>query len=215
MSLRVLAALCCVVPLVAAHAAYLVSANQGLVPWCVPYLDGCTSISRAARHGLANVLFQALMLPVALVMARLWWRTGAWLRALYPAARRARALPLVGIAGAAFLALYVANLGATGEWQAWLRRYGVTFYFAFTVVAQMLAASLLAGEPRLPAALRRTMAAFCAALLALGLASIPLQHLAADADAALDAVEWWYALLMTLFFPLVAAAHARAGAPGH
>jgi len=34
-------------------------------PACNPYLEGCVSISRAARHGLPNHLFKALVLPAA------------------------------------------------------------------------------------------------------------------------------------------------------
>ncbi len=31
--------------------AYLVSLNEGFVDACLPYLEGCTSISKTGRHG--------------------------------------------------------------------------------------------------------------------------------------------------------------------
>lgn len=192
-------------PIVAVHAAYAIAAAQALVPWCVPYLEGCTSISRAARHGDANLFFKATMLPYAALLALFWSQAAQYLARVRPqAARRRRAVFVLGWTGAAFLAVYVVFLGVEGEVYQWLRRYGITFYFAFTVLAQMLTIS--AARPVLSAGLRRAMTAFIAALLLLGLASIPLQHLLADRDAAVDAIEWSYSLLMTTFYLLVARA---------
>ena len=53
---------------VAAHAAYLLSIEGGHVPACIPYLDGCVSISRAARHGWGNHLFRLLVIPARFCM---------------------------------------------------------------------------------------------------------------------------------------------------
>src|SRR6187551_3232532 len=39
-------------PLIATVVAYLMSIRLGLVPECNPFLEGCVSISRAARHDL-------------------------------------------------------------------------------------------------------------------------------------------------------------------
>lgn len=40
----------------------------------------------------------------------------------------------------------------------------------------------------------------CAAMLLLGLASLPMQHLLEDRDAVVNVIEWWYALLMSAGF---------------
>ena len=42
--------------------------------------EGCTSISRAARHGLGNHVFRLLMLPCAMLVALHWWSSARWLR---------------------------------------------------------------------------------------------------------------------------------------
>jgi hypothetical protein len=59
-------------PMVAAHAAYLLNVHEGAGLAaefvCMPYLDGCVSISRAARSGSGLTLFRALMLPSALLL---------------------------------------------------------------------------------------------------------------------------------------------------
>lgn len=198
---------CAGLPLLAAHGAYLISAAQALVPWCNPYWDGCTSVSRAARHGEANVFFKLLMLAYAPLLALFWVKVSAVLRESHPGFRRRRgAVLMAGWIGTAFMVLYTIFLGVEGDLYQWLRRFGITFFFGLTVLAQMLLASLLLKSPALGRGHRRGLLAMCGAMLLLGLASIPLQHLAADRDAAVNALEWSYAFLMVLFFPLAAAA---------
>lgn len=192
------------VPVLAANLAYLISANDGLVPWCFAYLEGCTSISRAARVGDATPVFRALMLPYTGLLAAVWWLNAHWLRGLLPERRKRRTTMLtLGVLAAVFLALYVSYLGVEGDTARWLRRYGINVYFGFSVLAQMLLTSLLHGVSAVPLLTRRAMTALCCALLGLGLASLPLQALVVDRDALLNAIEWSYALLMSLFFPFV------------
>ena len=192
------------IPVVAVHASYAISVHQGHVPACMPYLEGCTSISRAARFGLANLVFKGLMLPVAALLVVFWWIAGAWIESQRGALRRITAMRALGMIGALFLILYASFLGADGELYQWLRRYGVTVYFSFTVLAQMLLAALLPlGR------LRQSIIALCAVMLLLGLASIPLQHLIEDRRLALDSIEWCYALLMTSVFVLVGIGWAK------
>lgn len=204
MDLRWFAWLTVLVPITAAHLAYFVSAAGGHVDWCVPYWDGCTSISRAGRFGLSNHLFRALMLPHAAQLMMFWGLVWLWLRALRPdAGRRSAAVLVLGTVAALFLILYASFLGVEGAVYQWLRRYGINVFFSFSVLAQMLVIALLQPVQQLPNLLRRTMLAFAAALLILGLLSLPLQHIVRDADRAMDALEWNYALLMALFYGLL------------
>lgn len=207
-----LAWLAAILPLAAANLAYLISASQGLVPWCIPYLEGCTSISRAARTGDANTLFRSLMLPYSVVLALFWWLTGSWLREFLPDRRRTRlALPALGLVAAVATAVYTAVLGVDGDFYQWMRRYGITFSFAFTVLGEMLLTAALVTETRLPGGLRRAMLGMCIAMLLLGLASIPLQYFTSSRSPAMNAVEWVYSVLMVSFFPLVGEAWRRTG----
>ncbi|HUR42203.1 MAG TPA: hypothetical protein VM240_13645 [Verrucomicrobiae bacterium] len=202
--------LAALVPALAANLAYLISAYAELVPWCVPYLEGCTSVSRAARHGVAAPVFKALMLPYCVVLATFWWLAARWLGAVRPERRRTqRALPMLGLVAAIATATYALALGVDGELYQWLRRYGINLSFALTVLAELLLAAALVNEPRVPRSLRRAMIGLCLAMLMLGLASLPLQYLVADRHAALNAIEWTYSLLMLAFFPLVGAAWRR------
>lgn len=191
-------------PIAAVHLSYLLSASRGDVPWCMPYIDGCTSISRAARHGQANIVFKSLMLPYAALLLLFWHRLSGALRELRPeAGRRTRSVRLLGMTAALFLALYTVFLGIDGEFYQWMRRYGITVFFGFSVLAQMLSFALL--NPLLAGhrPLRLSMLYFSGLLLGLGLLSVPLQHFADNAKAAMNALEWSYAALMTFFYAII------------
>ena len=45
------------------------SIRGGYIPDCIPYFEGCTSISSTGRHGVSYWLFKAMMLPQALLDA--------------------------------------------------------------------------------------------------------------------------------------------------
>lgn len=211
--IEALAWLAALLPLTAANLAYLISATQELVPWCVPYIEGCTSVSRAARVGTANTLFKALMLPYSVVLALFWWTAAHWLGEVSPMYRRTRtALPLLGLVAAVSIATYTVALGVDGEFYRWMRRYGINLSFGFTVLAQILTANALAREPHVPRTLRRTMVLMCLAMLLLGLASLPLQYFTSSRSPGMNALEWTFSALMLMFFPLIGAAWRRTGA---
>jgi len=65
------------VPIVAIHSTYLVSALQGHVPWCFPYFESCTSISATGRHGAAYFLFKGTMIPAAMLLMAFWFLVDA------------------------------------------------------------------------------------------------------------------------------------------
>ncbi len=126
------------VPVFAAHLAYALSIEAGHVPACVPYVEGCTSISRAARHGLGNHLFRLLMLPSALLLTLHWLATIVWLRQSTGEARTGRSLWLLAPFAGLALAVYVTFLGTDGEAYRFLRRYGAQLYFASVYLAQLV-----------------------------------------------------------------------------
>ena len=112
-------------PVLTVHASYLLSATAGLIPLCVPYIDGCTSISASGRYGGAYFLFKVGMLPAAVFVGVFWWLCRHWLLALGDRDGSAlRAIVLVGILAALFLALYTVFLGSRGEFYSFMRRFG-------------------------------------------------------------------------------------------
>lgn len=195
--------LCALLPLVATWIAFALSVQGGHIEACNPFWDGCTSISRAARHGLGNAVFRALVLPAAMLQVLLWWLLRHWLRdrGRDPGA----ALSALGLVAGAFLALYATFLGTEGEIYQLLRRYGVTVYFAATYLALLLALRHL----HRPDAdrLYRPLLVVALAMLALGIASTVASATVAGEAARHrieNVLEWQLGLWLTAMFALVA-----------
>jgi hypothetical protein len=199
--------LCAALPFVAAHLAWWLSLADGLIPACNPYLDGCVSISRAARHGLGNHVFRMAMLPAATLQALCWLAAAGWLRRRWGVA--SHALPWLGLVAAAFLALYATFLGTEGEAYRLLRSYGVKLYFGASYLALLvlLRAMARAGRPpgRVPG--YGPLLGIALGMLAIGLASVAREYAVLD-DAANDAwgnvLEWQLGLWLTAMFAVLA-----------
>lgn len=198
-----------IVPAVAALAALGLSFALDLVAPCNPFLDGCVSISRAARHDLPNHVFRALVLPAAVLQALTWMLCAAWLRGLRAEANAAlRMLPWLGVLAGIFLVLYGTFLGTEGQAYRWMRRYGVIFYFGFTYLSMLIASGALwrltrSGAVTLPARLDRLLIALCVVTLAIGLMQVFVPPLLESADIKNrleNILEWYVALAFTLFF---------------
>ncbi len=147
-----------IVPLVAVVGAYSISIHQELQPACVPLWDGCTSISRAARYGDALFWFRGLMMPLSMLLVIYWLFQWHWLTSLAGSRRRHGAILWLGVISALALVLYANFLGSDGDFYRFMRRFGVTFYFAFAMLAQLISLqSLSTLKEALPPRLRRPL----------------------------------------------------------
>lgn len=195
--------LCALLPLLVSHVALWLSLRYGLIPACNPYLDGCVSISRAARHGPGNDLFRMVMLPTAALQVLCWLAAAQWLRGR---AASARWLPWLGLVAGLFLALYATFLGSEGAVYQVLRRYGISLYFAATYLALLaLLHGLERQSPRWPA--YRPLLVVALGFMALGLSSIAVSYLVADAaqrDRWENVLEWHLGLWLTAMFAVLA-----------
>lgn len=200
-------------PAIAVLLALGLSIALDLIPPCNPFLDGCVSISRAARHDLPNHVFRALVLPAAVLQALTWLLCAGWLRELGGEARgMVRALPWLGALAGLFLVLYGTFLGTEGQAYRWMRRYGVIFYFGFTYLNMLIASGALwrlarTGAIAHLARLDRWLIALCAITLAIGLIQVfvPLLLGSEDLKNRLENIlEWYVALAFTLFFLVLA-----------
>lgn len=195
--------LCALLPLLVSHVALWLSLRHGLIPVCNPYLDGCVSISRAARHGPGNDLFRMVMLPTAALQVFCWLAAAQWLRGR---AASARWLPWLGLVAGLFLALYATFLGSEGAIYQAMRRYGITMYFASTFLAWLTLLGGLSQQSPRPAGYLPSL------VIALGYMFLGLSHLAvrfATTDPALryrweNVLEWQLGLWLTAMFSLLA-----------
>jgi len=209
-------------PIVAAHAAYLLNLRYGSEIAaefvCMPYLDGCVSVSRAARSGPGLLTFRWLMLISAPLLLLTWEFVRRWLHDLRACSvRKGWTIAALGMVGAVFLVLYVTALGNEDEWYRWQRRYGVILYFGGTALAQLLLVWVLWPLRRnLPGGRPGRTVAVLTALVslqwALGVCSAVKRLIFTDLlfiDQLENIIEWWYALAMSLAFLAMAWMFAR------
>ena len=202
-------------PAGAALLALGLSMHQGLVPACNPFIEGCVSISRAARHELPNHLFRAIVMPAAVLQAITWLLAARWLAGC---GEPRRWLAPLGVTAGAALVLYAAFLGTEGPTYRWLRQYGTVVYFGFTCLCMLLCGGAIRRLTAraclaVPAALARTLVGLTALLLALGLTNALFSPLLAEPgkDRLQNVTEWWAALVLTGLFLVLGAAWRRCG----
>ena len=136
---RTLAMLIVVLPLLASNGAFLLSAFEGLIPWCMPYIDGCSTISRAGRSGDTIFYYRALVFPYSVLLMLFWVYSKQWLDYLYGHTTKAAWIILwLGVVGSIGLLIYIDFLGTTGEINRLMRRIGAALYFVLIPLAQSL-----------------------------------------------------------------------------
>jgi hypothetical protein len=200
--------LAAVIPLVVTHLAWWLSVRDGLVPACNPYLDGCASISRAARHGAGNDVFRMGMLPCAALQSLCWVVATAWLRR--ETSRAVSTLPWLGAMAGVALALYGTFLGTDGPTYELMRRYGNVIYFGSTGLALLVVLWALSRERA--ASAYRLLLVIALVLLAIGLGSVVVGYFVEEPrirDAWRNVLEWHLALWLTGIYAVLAWAWRR------
>jgi hypothetical protein len=192
-------------PILAIHTSYLIAAIYEHVPWCIPYIDSCTSISATGRKIPEYFVFKATMIPAAMLMVMFWYLCYQWLLAA-GSARNSKVLsiPVLGTVAALFLILYTTMLGASGDLYRLERRIGVIIYFSFTYLAQLLFTYQMGrinNQLKLfPGRIYHFLVGLNTTVLSIGLLSLILDITMADYDSIEDAIEWILALLMHIYF---------------
>lgn len=205
---RTLAIIITILPLLVSNAVYLLSAYEQHIPWCVPYLEGCTTISRAARSGNSIYLFRPTMIAYSLLLIWFWITTQHWLHQLYGhTTKTARAITWLGITGAVFLIVYIDYLGTTGEINRFMRRYGIMIFFTFTPLAQLLFLKqhynilpLMTKNNPISLNVCRYQLIVLVLMLIIGITSIILDVTQIKTDISENIVEWNFSLLLNMYF---------------
>lgn len=198
----------CLLPLCTIHICWIWSGSIGAIPWCNPYWDGCVSISRVARSSDALFLFRASMMVTAAWLV-IYWRlcgyslqSGSW-------GQKPWVMFWLGCTGAIFLVLYADFLGTEGSAYQLMRRYGVIFFFTFTVLAQYLyTRQLWMQRDRFT-----DIQSYLTLMLSLGLFILIIGFISLGATLLMEnpgkdrwenVTEWWFALAMMLYFGICA-----------
>ena len=204
---RTLVLIVTILPLVITNFVLLLSAYEGFIPWCIPYIDGCASISKAARNGSSLFVFRATMIPYSVLLILFWIYVRHWLDQLYNQRTIiANVIMWLGIVGALSLIVYVDFLGTTGDFNRFMRRFGILIYFICIPLAQILLLrqhyhilpSLQEGtiNPRL----LKYQLYIILLMLLIGIVSGTMEATYIKTDESENIAEWNLAFLMQLYF---------------
>ena len=202
-----LAILVVILPLLASNGAYLLSAYEGYISWCIPYIDGCTTISQAGRSGNTIFFYRAVVFPYSVLLMLFWLYSKRWLDLLHGYTTKiAQIIFWLGLAGSIALLIYIDFLGTTGEINTFMRRIGAMLYFTLTPLAQSLMLNqhynILRKKPEVsinPKVLQYQLIIILLMLL-IGVISIFLfvtDNITYEIE---NIVEWNFSLLVNLYF---------------
>jgi len=205
MLIRALPLVAGIVPVAGIFLSYWLAVDNGVLPACLPFLDGCVSISATGRYMPGSLLFRAAMLPQSVLLLMVWYLASLWLRNLAPASRAPATIMIAGFVGALALVLYVTFLGTKAPFYEFMRRFGIYFYFLGTAIAQVTLAVALLKHARQEAARELTrlsvgMLLLCGLPFLLGILNLVLKSLLDNADPYENRIEWISALLMQAYF---------------
>lgn len=207
MLIRALPLVAAAAPLLALTLAHWLGAEGGQVPACIPYLDGCTSISATGRQSPGSFVFRAVLLPLASVQVVIWYFVFAWLKGPTSSQyqKPATLIFAAGLISAIALVLYVTFLGTREPVYELMRRFGIYFYFLGAAIAQLLTSIRVFSESKRcdDTALRRiasTMLLLCLIPFALGILNFSLKVVLENADFAQNRIAWLVILSMHLWF---------------
>jgi len=193
-------------PVVGISAAYWLNVDAGILPSCMPFLDGCTSISSTGRYMPGSLVFRAVLLPQAAFLLVLWWFSIGWLKSVSPAARGRTAILICGVIGAVTLIVYVILLGTTQAFYEFMRRFGIYFYFLGTALSQII---LTWSMPK--SRLRSTMLVVIGTPFVLGVINLLQKAVLTNPNNIENRIEWIAALWMQVWFVLLYFAWRKSG----
>ena len=206
MVIRYLPLVAALAPIIGINIAYWIGVDHGNLPSCIPYLDGCTSISATGRYPPGDRLFRAVMLPQAAFLALTWHFAVLWLKSIQPNTRAPSTILTAGLIGALALIIYVSYLASHDPFYEIMRRYGIYLYFVGTVVAQIALTVAMR-----PSRLRNVMGSLLVMPFALGIYNFIQKALVENPDNMENRIEWIVSLLMQLWFVALYVGWHRSG----
>ena len=178
------------VPVLTVIIAYFFSSLGGYVEWCLPLLDGCTSISKVGRYGISFYLYKILIIPSVILMIIFWYQVNL---NIY----QSKLLLFLSTTSCIFLIIYLLALGFDGKIYRFMREIGIFLFFILTPICQVwLTFSLPKNKIRSKFFLYILLSTY---IICLGSYLFILPFDNANYE---NVIEWNFALLIFLFFPM-------------
>ena len=133
-NLRVLALICFILPTSTVIISYIASVQFNLVESCIPFFEGCTSISRVGRNLPVKIFFKPTMYLYAFFLFLYWYK---FLEKLKNFEVKEKKYYLLAFFSVVFLILYITFLGE-GKIYNFFRRVGIYIYIFLIVISQFL-----------------------------------------------------------------------------
>jgi hypothetical protein len=178
------------VPVLTVVISYFFSSLGGYVEWCFPLLDGCTSISKVGRYGVSFYLYKIFIIPSVILMIIFWYQINKYFY-------KSNLLLFLSVTSCIFLIIYLFALGFEGKFYRFMREIGIFVFFILSPVSQtLLVFSISNNKIKSKFSLKTFL--FVYLLFVVGyLLILPFDNSNYE-----NVIEWNFALLIFLFFPL-------------
>ena len=134
--IRLISILCFILPVFTVLSSYFFSIKLNYVNFCIPNIDGCTSISQVGRYPPVNFFFKTLMF-ISIFFTFLYWRYNYLLISENKNSFIYKLSYILGIFSIFFFSLYIIFLGE-GDYYRFFRRIGIFIYIFFIVISELL-----------------------------------------------------------------------------
>ena len=170
----------------------MISAFYGYVDWCLPIIDGCTSISKVGRYGISFYLYKILVIPSVILMIYFWLK-------VYLDVYKNIFLLFLSFIACIFLIIYLIALGFDGPIYRFMREVGIFAFFVFMPICQIWLTISSPSE-----IIKTKFFLYLLILLFIGFCFVYFYILKFDNANYENIIEWNFAFSIFLFFPILA-----------
>ena len=177
------------VPVLTIFVSYLISASNGYVDWCMPIIEGCTSISKVGRYGLSFYLYKIFIIPSLILMIYFWLKA-------YLNIYKNIVLIFLSVVACLFLIIYLIALGFDGKIYRFMREIGIFVFFVLMPICQAWLTISTSHN------FLNKFFLYLIIFVFIGLACVYLSILSLDNDNYENIIEWNFVFFIFLFFPV-------------
>ena len=177
-------------PVLTVVISYFFSSLGGYVEWCLPLLDGCTSISKVGRYGVSFYLYKIFIIPSVILMIIFWYQINKYIY-------KSNLLLFFSITSCIFLIIYLFALGFEGKFYRFMREIGIFVFFILTPVCQVWLTISISSEKIKAKNILYILIFLYLVCVVSYLFILPLDNANYE-----NIIEWNFALLIFLFFPV-------------
>ena len=177
------------VPVLTIFLSYLISASNGYVDWCMPIIEGCTSISKVGRYGLSFYLYKIFIIPSLILMIYFWLKA-------YLNIYKNIVLIFLSVVACLFLIIYLIALGFDGKIYRFMREIGIFVFFVLMPICQAWLTISTSHN------FLNKFFLYLIILIFIGLACVYLSILSLVNDNYENIIEWNFVFFIFLFFPI-------------